>query len=147
VIAESSAAPATGGTITDTSAIPDIAGSIAHACTIAQTAAIGIASARKIAALPTKLLARACLTVGQRISARRAAVSLCRSPVRVRRSAAMLRIVLPCLITTAVTTNVVTRVAIETVVPIDVDIVVAPTGVPTPASASPRSADRNSDPE
>jgi hypothetical protein len=141
-IADTFAIPAITRAIADTSAVPDTAGSIVHAL------AIGIASARKIAALPTKLLARAGLTVSQRISARGPAVSLCRSPVRVRRSATMLRIVLPCPITTAITTNVVDiRAAIEIVVHVDVDVVVSPAGVPAPASSAPCSADGNSNAE
>src|SRR6185295_15695956 len=95
------------------------------------------AAASEIAALLSDLLARAGLTVGQRVSPRRASELVCRLPVPVRGAAAMLRIVLP-----AVTVPDVRPVAavdvgvpVEIVISVDGHVIVAPAGTPAPAAA------------
>src|SRR5262249_44472937 len=114
--------------------------------------------AAHIAALRTDLLPCVRLPglVRSRVATRRAAVFACCGAIRIRRAAAMLRIVLPLsgtpasirIYLVAVSVEVIVAIeiviAVEIIVHINVDVVVAPAATPSP-TAAPHRTHRNPD--
>ena len=87
--------------------------------------------AAEVAAVARHLLSRARLAIRQRVATGGAAVPIGGGAIAVRRTAAMLRVVLPVVRDGAAAVDV--RVAVEVVVAVDRDVVVSPSGVPAPS--------------